>query len=64
MPIFRPPRAHAASRNAQKQWRETLFTDEDRDVVRAAPGELVARIPDPVPLGTTGLVLELTARRD
>ena len=41
-----------------------VFTDKDEDVVRAAPGELVARTPEPVPLGTTGLVLELNARRE
>jgi hypothetical protein len=41
-----------------------VFTDKDGDVVRAAPGELVARTPEPVPLGTTGLVLELNARRE
>ena len=41
-----------------------VFTDKDEDVVRAAPGELVARTPEPIPLGTTGLVLELNARRE
>lgn len=39
-----------------------VFTDKDRDVLSVAPGELIARTPEPVPLGTTGLVLELTAR--
>ena len=41
-----------------------VFTDKDRDVVRAAPGELRARTPEPVPLGTTGLVVELNALRE
>jgi hypothetical protein len=41
-----------------------VFTDKDGDVVRAAPGELIARTPEPVPLGTTGLVLELNAQRE
>jgi hypothetical protein len=36
-----------------------VFTDTDGDAARAAPGELVARTPAPVPLGTTGLRLEL-----
>ena len=40
-----------------------VFTDKDGDVVRAAPGELVTRTPEPVPLGTTGLRLELNAPR-
>jgi len=40
-----------------------VFTDKDGDVVRAAPGELIARTPEPVPLGTTGLRLELNALR-
>ena len=38
------------------------FTDKDGDVLKVAPGELGARTPGPVPLGTTGLVLELSAR--
>ena len=41
-----------------------VFTDKDGDVVRAAPGELVARTPKPVPLGTTSPVLALNARRE
>ena len=41
-----------------------LFTDKDGDVLATAPGELIARTPGPVPLGTTELRLELNARRE
>jgi hypothetical protein len=41
-----------------------VFTDRDGDILKVAPGELGARTPGPVPLGTTGLVLELKPRRD
>jgi hypothetical protein len=41
-----------------------VFTDRDGDILKLAPGELGARTPGPVPLGTTGLVLELKPRRD
>lgn len=40
------------------------FTDKDADVLAIAPGELIARTPEPVPLGTTGLRLELNATRE
>ncbi len=40
------------------------FTDKDADVLAVAPGELIARTSAPVPLGTTGLRLELNALRD
>ena len=41
-----------------------LFTDKDEDVLGIAPGELIARTPAPVPLGTTDLRLELNATRE
>jgi hypothetical protein len=41
-----------------------LFTDKDDDVLGTAPGELLARTLDPVPLGTTGLQLELNVERE
>jgi hypothetical protein len=41
-----------------------LFTDKDDNVLGTAPGELLARTLDPVPLGTTGLQLELNASRE
>ncbi|MDF2781416.1 MAG: hypothetical protein K0S96_1220, partial [Geminicoccaceae bacterium] len=40
-----------------------VFTDTDRDVPSLAPDELIARTPQPIPLGTTGLRLELNAPR-
>jgi hypothetical protein len=41
-----------------------LFTDKNGDVVAVAPGELIARTPTPVPLGTSDLRLELNALRE
>jgi hypothetical protein len=41
-----------------------LFTDKDHDVLASAPGELIARTPAPVPLGTQDLQLELNATRE
>jgi hypothetical protein len=41
-----------------------LFTDKDDDVLAIAPGELIARTPAPVPLGTRDVRLELNATRD
>jgi hypothetical protein len=41
-----------------------LFTDKNGDVLGTAPGGLIARTPEPVPLGTTGLRLELNATRE
>ena len=35
------------------------FTDRDGDVLSVVPGELLASTPGVVPLGTTGVVLEL-----
>jgi hypothetical protein len=40
------------------------FTDKNADVLAIAPGELIARTPTPVPLGTTNLQLELSASRE
>jgi hypothetical protein len=41
-----------------------LFTDKDDDVLAVAPGELIARTPGSVPLGTSDLRLELNAVRE
>ena len=41
-----------------------IFTDKDDDVLRVAPGELVARTLEPVPLGTLDLRLEMDATRE
>ena len=40
------------------------FTDKDHDVLSVAAGEVVGRIPDLVPLGTAGLVIEMDRPRD
>lgn len=39
------------------------FTDKDGDVLSVVPGELLASTPGLVPLGTTGVVLELNTLR-
>jgi hypothetical protein len=41
-----------------------IFTDKNENVLESVPGELIARTPEPVPLGTTGLRLELNATRE
>jgi hypothetical protein len=41
-----------------------LFTDKNDDVLAIALGELIARTPAPVPLGTRDLQLELNAARE
>ncbi len=41
-----------------------LFTDKNDDVLATAPGELIARTPGPVPLGTQDVQLELNATRE
>jgi hypothetical protein len=41
-----------------------LFTDKNDDVLATAPGELIARTPAPVPLGTEDLRLELNSTRE
>lgn len=40
-----------------------VFTDKDHDVLSIVPGELIARTPELVPLGTAGVVLELNTLR-
>jgi hypothetical protein len=40
-----------------------LFTDKNDDVLAIAPGELIARTPAPVPLGSQDVRLELNAPR-
>ena len=40
-----------------------VFTDKDADVLSVAPGELLGGTRDTVPLGTTGLALELDSLR-
>ncbi len=52
--------------SGRTKWRSYVveaFTDKDNDVLSVVSGELVARTPDVVPLGTTGIVLELSTLR-
>lgn len=41
-----------------------VFTDTDGDLLSVAPGELLARTAEPVPLGTVDLGIELNTLRD
>jgi len=41
-----------------------VFTDKDADVLSVAPGEILGATPGPVPLGTTGLAVELDTLRE
>jgi|TARA_B100000315_G_scaffold146874_1_gene135815 hypothetical protein len=52
--------------NGRTQWRDYVveaFTDKDGDVLSVAPGEVLGRTPETVPLGTTGLNLILDRSR-
>ncbi|MFQ5960528.1 MAG: hypothetical protein ACE5MG_03965 [Candidatus Methylomirabilales bacterium] len=58
------PTIDMSGRPKWKAYMVEVFTDKDRDVLSIVPGELIARTADLVPLGTTGLVLELNALRE
>jgi hypothetical protein len=71
VPSFSLPFAFQAApsidMNAHTKYRAyvlELFTDKDDDVLAIAPGELIARTPAPVPLGTPDVRLELDATRE
>lgn len=54
--------APAIDMNGRTRWQEYVVeasTDRDGDVTSLTAGELVARTPIPVPLGTRGVLLEL-----
>ncbi len=51
--------------SGEPQWQAYMvevFTDKDHNILSIVPGELIARTPALVPLGTTGVSLELKAR--
>lgn len=52
-----------SGRSKWKSYVVQAFTDKDSDVLSIAPGELLASTPGVVPLGATGLVLELNTLR-
>ncbi|MEZ5930844.1 MAG: hypothetical protein R3F54_02650 [Alphaproteobacteria bacterium] len=55
--------APSTDMNGRMRWpayRLDVFTDRDGDVLTIAPGELTATTDDLVPLGTSGLELELS----
>ena len=43
-------------------WRIEAFTDRDGDVLSLVEGELFAETPEPLPLGSRGVVLKLAPR--
>ena len=57
------PTFDMTGRSKWKSYVVQVFTDKDGDVLSVAPGELLGDTGDPVPLGTTGLVLELNSLR-
>ena len=57
------PTFDMSGRSKWKSYVVQVFTDKDADVLSVAPGELFGGTRDPVPLGTTGLVLELDTLR-
>jgi hypothetical protein len=63
-PFLAAPSIDMSGRTKFDSYVVELFTDKDEDPVAIAPGELFARTPEPVPLGTTGLQLELDATRE
>jgi hypothetical protein len=63
-PFLAAPSIDMSGRTKFDSYVVELFTDKDEDPVAIAPGELFARTPAPVPLGTTGLQLELDATRE
>ncbi len=44
-------------------WQVEAFTDRDGDVLSVVDGELFAATPEPLPLGSHDVVLELTPRQ-
>ncbi len=58
------PSTDMSGRIRFKDYVVEVFTDHDGDVLKVVPGELGARTPGPVPLGTSDLVLELKPRRE
>ena len=57
------PTIDMSRRTKWKSYVVQAFTDKDGDVLSVVPGELLASTPGVVPLGTTGVVLELNALR-
>ena len=57
------PTFDMTGRSKWKSYVVQAFTDRDGDVLSVVPGELFATTPGPVPLGTSGLTLELDALR-
>ena len=63
-PFLAAPSIDMNARTKYDAYVVEVLTDKDGDVTEIAPGELVARTPEPVPLGTKDLRLELSAVRE
>lgn len=63
-PFLAAPSLDMNARTKYDTYVVEVLTDKDDDVEAIAPGELIARTPAPVPLGTKGLRLELSAVRE
>ena len=65
LPTFSPPTPtfDMTGRSKWKSYVVQAFTDRDGDVLSVVPGELFATTREPVPLGTSGLRLELNTLR-
>ena len=57
------PTFDMSGRSKWKSYVVEAFTDKDGDVLSVVPGELLASTPGLVPLGTTGVILELNTLR-
>jgi hypothetical protein len=63
-PFLAAPAIDTNARTKYDAYVVEILTDKDGDPVAVAPGELIARTPGPVPLGTRDLRLELGSRRE
>ena len=63
-PFLAAPSIDMNARSKYAAYVVEVLTDKDGDPIRAAPGELFARTPEPVPLGTKDLRIELNALRE
>lgn len=59
MPFAISPPIDMNGRARWPVWRVEISTDRDGDVLSLVEGELFAATPEPLPLGTRGVVLEL-----
>jgi hypothetical protein len=63
-PFLAAPSIDAHARTKYDAYVVEVLTDKDEDAIGIAPGELIARTPGPVPLGTKDVRIELNALRE